>query len=73
MNNNEYYTNSKGEKIKYSDMNTEHILNSITKKSRELFECKTLSDIQMKNKEINLLKEEFNKRIDKYVKEIGKR
>ena len=33
----EYYTRSNGEKVKISEMNTEHILNALGKSYRDIF------------------------------------
>lgn len=66
-----YYTNSKGEKLNIKALNTEHILNSLAKKSREIFSSKNNDEYQTKLNEINDLKEELFSRFNDYYDKLG--
>ena len=59
-----FYIRSNGEKVKIADMNTEHIINSLSKKYREVFEAKNKSDFFNKTSELTDLKEELYKRFN---------
>lgn len=66
-----YYTNSKGEKLNIKALNTEHILNSFAKKSREIFSSTNNDEYQTKLNEINDLKEELFSRFNDYYDKLG--
>lgn len=66
-----YYTNSKGEKLNIKALNTEHILNSFSKKSREIFSSTNNDEYQTKLNEINDLKEELFSRFNDYYDKLG--
>ena len=60
------YKRSSGEVVKMSTMNTEHIINSLSKKYREVFEAKNKKDFDTKTNEINDLKEELYSRFNTF-------
>ena len=60
------YKRSSGEVVKMSTMNTEHIINSLSKKYREVFEAKNKNDFATKTNEINDLKEELYSRFNTF-------
>lgn len=66
-----YYTRSNGEKVKISEMNTEHILNALGKSYRDIFTSQNKDELSEKLKSINNLKEEVYKRINKFNDELG--
>lgn len=61
-----YYTNSSGEQIDISTLETTHLLNSLNKKQREIFNKTTKDDVSKELKEIQDLKEEYHKRFNKW-------
>lgn len=69
MENNEekkYYTNSAGEQVEISTLETTHLKNAMAKKMEGLFSSENKSDFSKKLKEVNDLKEEYFKRINKF-------
>lgn len=67
-----YYTRSNGEKVKISEMNTEHILNSLGKKQREIFNSKNKDEVSTMLEDINNLKEEYHKRLNVFYDKLEK-
>ena len=65
------YTNSKGEQIEMNSLHTEHLINSLSKKSRELFEAKSQDEYHTKVTEIMNLKEELFKRFNDFYGTLG--
>lgn len=65
------YKRSNGEVVKMSSMNTEHIINSLSKKYREVFESKNKDDFTSKTNEINDLKEELYARFNTFNESLG--
>lgn len=65
------YKRSNGEVVKMSSMNTEHIINSLSKKYREVFESKNKDDFTNKTNEINDLKEELYARFNTFNESLG--
>ena len=65
------YKRSNGEVVKMSSMNTEHIINSLSKKYREVFESKNKDDFTTKTNEINDLKEELYSRFNTFNEGLG--
>jgi len=66
-----YYTNSSGEQIDISTMHSTHIENAWIKKSKELFDCKNKDEFSKKLEEVNNLKEEYFKRLNKFYDTLG--
>ena len=73
MENNEvkYYIDSNGEKIDISTMHPTHIKNAMAKKYDELFKCENKDEFSKKLKEVNDLKEEYYKYINKFYDKLG--
>lgn len=67
-----YYIRSNGEKIKLSDMNTNHLLNSYRKKAESIFESTNKEDYYKNVQELNDLKEEYHKRLNEFADRITK-
>lgn len=68
---NNIYINSKGEKLEMDKMNTEHILNAMTKKMRDVFSAKNKDEAFKMIEEVNNLKEETFKRINTFIETLG--
>lgn len=66
-----YYTDSKGVKTPLNNLHTEHIINAISKKQREIFLTKNKDEYFKKVNEINDLKEEMYKRINVFGEKLG--
>jgi len=66
-----YYTNSSGEKVDVSTLETTHLLNSLNKKKREIFSKKTKDEVANELQEIQNLNEEYHKRFNKWYDELG--
>lgn len=66
-----YYTNSAGETIEISTLETTHLKNAMAKKMEGLFSSTDKSDFSQKLKEVNDLKEEYFKRVNKFYETLG--
>lgn len=66
-----YYTNSAGEKVDISTLETTHLLNSLNKKQREIFNKGNKDEVAKELKEINDLKEEYFKRFNDWYDKLG--
>lgn len=66
-----YYTNSSGEKVDISTLETTHLLNSLNKKQREIFNKENKDDVAKELQEINDLKEEYFKRFNEWYDKLG--
>ena len=71
MENKKYYTNSKGEQIDVSTLETTHLLNSLNKKQREIFNKTNKDDVSKELEEIKNLREEYYSRINKWYDTLG--
>ena len=71
MKEDKYYIRSNGEKVKIKDMNTEHILNALTKKYRDMFESKNKDDYSKRLNEVNDLKEDLHRRFNDFYEGLG--
>ena len=67
-----YYTNSAGEKVDISTLETTHLLNSLNKKQREIFNKETKDDVSKELEEIKNLKEEYHKRFNEWYDKLEK-
>ena len=67
-----YYTNSEGEKVDISTLETTHLLNSLNKKQREIFLKETRDDVSKELEEIKNLKEEYHKRFNEWYDKLKK-
>lgn len=61
-----YYTSSSGETKVISEMNTEYLLNALSKKYRTLFESTNKNDYSKRLNEINDLKEDLYRRFNDF-------
>ena len=66
-----YYTRSNGEKVAISTMNTEHILNALGKKQREIFEAKNKTEADKILSEIKDLKEGYHSKLNDWYSKLG--
>jgi hypothetical protein len=71
MENKKYYTNSKGEKVEVSTLETTHLKNAMTKKMEDLFYVESKDEFSKKLEEVNNLKEEYYKRINQFYEKLG--
>ena len=71
MENKKYYTNSQGEKVEISTLETTHLLNALNKKQREIFNSTTKDDVSKELQEIKDLKEEYHKRFNEWYDKLG--
>lgn len=65
-----YYTRSNGEQVDISTMNTEHILNALIKKQREIFNCNNKNEAGKMLKEINDLKEGYYAKLNEWYDKL---
>ena len=66
-----YYTNSSGEKVDISTLETTHLLNSLNKKQREIFNKANKDEVAKELKEIGDLREEYHKRFNEWYDKLG--
>ena len=66
-----YYVRSNGEKVSLKTMNTEHIINALAKKQREIFNSTNKDETSQYLKEINDLKEEYHRRFNEFYDGLG--
>ena len=66
-----YYTNSSGESIDISTLETTHLINSIAKKQREIFNKTNKDDVSKELQEISDLREEYHARFNKWYDGLG--
>ncbi len=71
MENKKYYTNSEGQKIDVTSLETTHLLNALNKKQREIFNKENKDEISKELQEINNLKEEYHKRFNEFYDKLG--
>ena len=71
MENKKYYTNSQGESIDVSTLETTHLLNALNKKQREIFNSQNKDDVSKELEEIKNLKEEYHKRFNEWYDKLG--
>lgn len=67
-----YYTSSDGKKTPMNEVHTEHLINSLSKKYREIFSSDSKDNLSSKIKEINGIKEEIYKRINDFNETLEK-
>ena len=68
-----YYVSSDGKKTLMKDMEYTHLSNSLAKKYREIFESTDEEDFNKRLNDINDIKEEIYKRINKFREESYKK
>lgn len=71
MENKKYYTNSSGESIDISTLETTHLLNALNKKQREIFNSTNKDDVSKELQEIKNLKEEYYRRFNEWYDKLG--
>lgn len=71
MENKKYYTNSSGESIDISTLETTHLINSIAKKQREIFSKESKDDVSKELQEIKDLREEYHRRFNEWYDKLG--
>jgi len=65
------YTRSNGEQVPIKSLNTEHILNSLSKEYREIFNSQNKSEFGEHLKKIDMLKNEYYTRLNKFNEKLG--
>ncbi len=65
------YTRSNGEQVPIKSLNTEHILNSLSKEYREIFNSQNKGEFGEHLKKIDMLKNEYYTRLNKFNEELG--
>ena len=60
------YTNSEGISVDVSTLETTHLINALGKKMREIYNCTDKWQFSRVLMEINALKEEYYKRLNKF-------
>lgn len=71
MENKKYYTNSSGESIDISTLETTHLLNALNKKQREIFNKENKDDVSKELEEIGNLREEYHRRFNEWYDKLG--
>lgn len=66
-----YYTDSKGIKTPLKDLHTEHLINGLGKRYKELFTSKNKDDYSKRLNEINDLKEEYFARANSFYEGLN--
>ena len=66
-----YYTNSAGERVDISTLETTHLKNAMAKKLEGLFSSENKTDFSNRLKEVNDLKDEYYARINKFYDTLG--
>ena len=70
MENKKYYTNSAGESVEISSLETTHLKNAIAKKMEGLFSSTDKTDFSKRLKEVNDLKDEYYARVNKFYETL---
>lgn len=60
------YTRSNGEQVPIKSLNTEHILNSLSKEYREIYSSKNKEEFGKHLEKIDMLKNEYYSRLNKF-------
>ena len=71
MENKKYYTNSAGERVDISTLETTHLKNAMAKKMEGLFSSKNKTDFSKRLQEVNDLKNEYYARLNKFYDTLG--
>lgn len=66
-----FYTNSNGEQIDISTLETTHLLNSLNKKSREIFNKTNKDEVAKELEEMKNLREEYFSRFNEWYDKLG--
>lgn len=73
MDEKKYYISSDGSKKDVSEMNTQYLINAVNKKRNSLFECETPEDIMNALDQIEMLDQEYYKRVKSFLEEKSKK
>lgn len=65
------YTNSEGKSVDVTTLHSSHLINALAKKMNEIFNATNHEDFNKMLHEIDALKEEYYKRLNKFVEKIG--
>lgn len=65
------YTRSNGEQIPIKSLNTEHVLNSLSKEYREVFNSKNKDEVSKHLEKIDMLKNEYYRRLNDFSDKLG--
>jgi hypothetical protein len=68
--NKKYYTNSSGEQVDISTLETTHLINAIGKKQRDIFNSKDKDAVSKELEEIKNLREEYHKRFNEWYDKL---
>lgn len=71
MEDKKYYTNSSGENVEISTLETTHLKNAMAKKMEGLFSSVNKDDFSKRLQEVNDLKDEYYKRVNKFYETLG--
>lgn len=66
-----FYTNSAGELVDISTLETTHLIHALGKKQREIFNSLNKDDVSKELEEIQNLKEEYHKRFNEWYEKLG--
>lgn len=66
-----FYTNSAGELVDISTLETTHLINALGKKQREIFNSTNKDDVSKELQEIKDLKEEYHRRFNEWYDKLG--
>lgn len=70
MENKKYYTNTAGESVEISTLETTHLKNALAKKMEGLFSSQNKDDFSKKLQEVNDLKDEYYSRVNKFYETL---
>ena len=66
-----YYISSDGSKKDISEMNTQYLINAVNKKRNTLFECQTSEEVMEAMDQIEMLDQEYAKRVKQFVEKMS--
>lgn len=66
-----YYISSDGKKTPLNEVHTEHLINGLSKRYREVFSSVNKDDFVKRTNEINDMKEELYKRFNSFHDTLG--
>ena len=62
-----YYISSDGTKKRVEDMHTSYLINAVNKKRNSLFECQTAKEVEEALDQIEMLDQEYYRRVKEYL------
>lgn len=65
------YTRSNGEQVPIKSLNTEHILNSLSKEYRDIFNSSNKDEFKKHLEKIDILKNEYYSRLNDFNEKLG--